>query len=467
MSEMPRPMGLHQRVDRQRRISRRQLLKAGAFVGGTALLSACAAPSTPAVDESARTAPVTAPSGGEKSLTVWAHRSFAPPADDVLIANINQWAEKNSVKLDLVAEIEVPIMNERTVAAIESGNLPDVFAVSGFRVALHYPANVYADLSELYKEMSDKHGGFFRTAEQVATIDGKQWVIPYSIDTSLTYYRQDILDKKGQKIPETWEEYVTVLKAAQTPPEIYGSGIALNKQATDAESTFGTMMHSFGAHFVAEDGKTLTVNTPEMEQFLEFVTGPFYQSGILPPGVFEWDNASNNKAYQEESVISIENPASVLVWLLNNKPELAKATAIRNPPAGPKGRFSQAYARVNWAVSNRSSKDKQALGMDLIRYLLEPDQFEPWISKAFAAPAAKRYESMELWKDPQRAAFLESAKNGIMTGYPGPITVAATELDSRAPVVSMILRVLVDKFSIKDAIAEAEKVAKDVYSKYY
>lgn len=449
------------------RLSRRRFLKASALASGATLLAACAAPpAAPAADKPAEAAPTTAPAAGEKSLTVWAHRSFAPPADDVLIANINRWAEQNGVKLDLVAEIEVPTMNERTVAAIESGNLPDVSAISGGRVALHYPANVYTDLSDLYKEMSDKYGGFFRPAEQTATIDGKQWVLPYSIDTSLMYYRQDILDEKGQKIPETWEEYVTVLKAAQTPPDIYGAGIPLNKQATDGESTFGMMMHSFGAHFVAEDGKTLTVNTPEMKQFLEFVTGPFYESGILPPGVFEWDNAGNNKAYQEETVISIDNPASVLVWALDNKPELAKVTTIKSLPAGPKGQFASAGTRVAWAVFNKSPEDKQAMGRDLLRYLMEPAQFEPWIAKAFAAPAVKQYESMDIWKDPQRAGFLEGAKNGIMTGYPGPITPAASELDSRVPVVSMILRVLVDKFSVDDAIAEAEKVANDVYSKY-
>jgi len=90
MSETPHPSNSCQLG---RRISRRQLLKAGAFMSGTALLAACAAPpAAPAVDKSAEAAPTTAPAAAEKSLTVWAHRSFAPPADDVLIANINRWA---------------------------------------------------------------------------------------------------------------------------------------------------------------------------------------------------------------------------------------------------------------------------------------------------------------------------------------------------------------------------------------
>ena len=81
-------------------LSRRGFLKAAGGVSAVAFLAACA--------------PVGAPGGGgaspdeDKSLEVWAHRSFAPPADDVLLANIERWAEDNGVDLELVAEIEVP-----------------------------------------------------------------------------------------------------------------------------------------------------------------------------------------------------------------------------------------------------------------------------------------------------------------------------------------------------------------------
>ena len=41
------------------------------------------------------------------------------------------------------------------MAAIESKALPDVSAVSGGRVPMHYPANIYVDVSDLYGEFSD------------------------------------------------------------------------------------------------------------------------------------------------------------------------------------------------------------------------------------------------------------------------------------------------------------------------
>jgi ABC-type glycerol-3-phosphate transport system substrate-binding protein len=442
------------------KLTRRSFLRMAGGATGLVALAACAPVAAPAGEGGA--APAEA-----KSLSVWAHRSFAPPADDILLANIDKWGKDNGVELEVVAEIEVPTMNDRLMAAVESKVLPDVSAVSGGRVPLHYPAGVYLDVSDLYKEFADQYGGFFRAGEETVTIDGKQWAIPYSIDSSLMYYRKDILDEKGLSIPDTWENYAETMKAAQTPPDIYGVGLALNKAATDCNGTFTNMLYSYGATLVAEDGQTITVNSDETRAWLNFVVEGMYNQDLFPPDAFEWDNAANNAAYQDETAISINNPASVLVWMLDNKPELAQVTAIEALPAGPAGSFNSAGTRVAWALFNTSPADKQELGKDLLRYLMEPAQFEPWIAKAFAAPAVVQYETMEIWSDPQRAGFLDAAKNGVLGGYPGPLTVAYSELDTFVPCTSMVLRVIVDGWTVDEAIEEAEQVAKEIYAKYY
>ncbi len=445
------------------KLTRRGFLKASGGVSAAMLLAACAPAVTP-------TTPSTGEAGAQpaaaNSLTVWAHRSFAPPADDVLLAQIDTWATENNVEVELVAEIDVPTMNDRLMAAVESKVLPDISAVAGGRVALHYPANLYADVSDLFGEFDEQYAGYFRAASQTATIDGAQWVIPWSVDTSLMYYRTDILESKSLAIPATWEEYAQTMLAAQNPPETYGAGIALNKEAGDCNSTYTMMLYAYGASYVAEDGTTIVINSPETRNWLNFVVDGMYNQGIFPPGAFEWDNASNNAAYQDESAVSINNPASVLVWMLENKPELADVTAIQALPAGPAGAFSSAGTRLAWAIFNTSAPEKQELSKDMLRYLQAPEQYEPWIQLAFAAPALGAFESMEVWQDPKRAGFLDAAKNGVLAGYPGPITPAFAELDSLMPSTSMVLRVIIDGWTVDEAVEEAEQVALDVYSKY-
>lgn len=450
-------------MSQAKRLSRRDFLRlAGGAVSVTAL-AACAP----------MAAPGAAPAGGDASapaqvtdMTVWVIRSFAPPADDVLIANVEAWAEQNSIELDLVAEIEVPTLNERLAAAIESQNLPDVAEIAGDRISLHYPSGLFADMSALYAEIGEQYGGFFDVADKTATIDGAQWAIPYSISSSLMHIRKDILDANGLAIPSTWEEYVEVMAAAQNPPDLYGAGIGLNQAAGDSENTFNLMRLSYGSTNTDETGRNITINSDETRQWLDFVVNTMYAANIFPPDVFEWDNASNNAAYQNESVISVHNPASVLVWLKDNKPELAAATAIAGTPAGPQGAFNSAGVRVAWTTFTTVPADKQEKGNELIRYLFEPAQYEPWIQLAFAAPPVEQYSTMEMWSDPQNAGFLDAARTGVLGGHPGPITPASAELGTRNPSLTMVLRVVVDGWTIDEAVEEAEQVATDIYSKY-
>ncbi|MEX1019232.1 MAG: extracellular solute-binding protein [Litorilinea sp.] len=441
-------------------LSRRAFLKASAGAAATAALAACVPAAAPA-GEGGASEPAPA-----RNLTVWAHRSFAPPADEILLNNIQTWATENGVDLELVAEIEVPTMNDRLVAAIESGNLPDMSAIAGGRIALHYPANIYADVSDLYADLAEEYGGFFRPAEQMATIDGSQWVIPYSIDTSLMHYRQDILDENGLSVPTTWDEFVNAMETAQNPPDLYGAGIGLNLAAGDAENTFKLMLLGFGGAWSNEAGNEIVINSEATHEWLNYVITNIWERGILPPNAFEYDNATNNADYQNGSVIAVHNPASVLVWLLENNPEMAANTAIAGVPAGPEGAFNSAGIRVCWSIFNSASEENQQLSGDLLRYLWEPAQYEPWIALAFASPALAQYEEMEMWDDPQRAGFLEAAKTGVLSAHPSPITPASSELLSRNPTLAMVLRVIIDEWTMEEAIAEAETVAMDIYSKY-
>jgi multiple sugar transport system substrate-binding protein len=440
--------------------SRRTFLKVSGSAAAMAALAACAPAAAPTG------APGAAPPAEARSLTVWAHRSFAPPADEILLNNIETWARENNVDLDLVAEIEVPTMNERLVAAIESRNLPDLSAIAGGRIALHYPANIYADVSDLYAELAEEYGGFFMPAELMATIDDRQWVIPYSVDTSLMHYRRDILEENGLDVPETWDDFVHAMETAQEPPDLYGFGLGLNLAAGDSENTFRLMLLSYGGAWTDESGTEITINSEETRTWLNYVISEFWERGILPPNTFEYDNATNNADYQNGSVVAVHNPASVLVWLEENNPEMADATAIASLPAGPEGAFNSAGIRVSWGIMNTSSEQNQELSKDLLRYLWEPEQYEPWIALAFASPALAQYEQMEMWSDPQRAGFLEAAKTGVLAAHPGPITPASSELGSRNPTLAMVLRVVIDGYTVEEAIEEAEQVALDIYSKY-
>ena len=184
-------------------------------------------------------------------------------------------------------------------------------------------------------------------------------------------------------------------------PTCTASASRSNLQATDCQNTFNLMHYGFGGSMVAEDGMTIVVNSQETRDWLDYVvnhsTPRIVPAQRLRMGQFR----ATTRPTRDETVISAHNPASILVWLLDNKPEIAEVTSIHGLPGGDAGAFNSAGVRVSWAIMNTSAEQQQGLGADLLRYLMEPEQFEPWIALAFAAPAVAQYESMEMWQDPQ------------------------------------------------------------------
>jgi multiple sugar transport system substrate-binding protein len=402
--------------------------------------------------------------GGDK-LTIWTDATFAPPSDDFQTEQINAWAKSKNIEVEITRETGDNVQ-QKLQAAVESKQLPDVSQADVGRFTLFYPAGIFTDVSDLYGEFSKAWGGFYGPAEKTVTKEGKQFLLPYSIDSNLFLYRKDILDAGGVKeAPKTWEELIDVAKKLQTPPNLYGLGFQFNKAGTDAESTFRMMGYDYGAYIVKEDGKLGNVKSPEMLQTLTLIKKT-WDMGIYPPGVTGWDNAGNNTALQDEKVIFIHNPASPLVWFRTNKPDMLPKIGVMGVPAGPKANLNQAYVRDGFAVMNTGNQKRMDLSKDLMRFLYSQDVYRGWMNLAFPAPAVAGMEDLAIWKNPQRKGFLDAAKTGILDGYPGPPTPAYSEFNTRTPMINAATRMAVDGWPPEQALDELAKTAEDVWSKY-
>ncbi len=437
-----------------RRLSRRGALK---LAGGAALLSAFSAPLASCGGVGG---------GGREKLTIWTDATFAPPSDDYQTQVIQDWATSKNVDVEVTREPGGDVQ-KKLQAAVESKQFPDISQVDDGRYTLLYPSGVFLDVTDMFKEVSAPYGGFYKVAQQAPTKDGKQGMLPYSIDSSLILYRKDILDANGLQPPKTWDELYDQAARLQKPPELYGVGFQLNPAGTDAEGTYSMMALSFGASLVAADSKTITINSPEMLTFINYVKKQ-WDRGVYPPGVTGWDNAANNTNFQEERLVFINNPASPLVWARQNKPELLPKIGVASMPAGPTGKaFASAYIRDGWALFKNTPEKRQTLAKDLLRHLYSKEIYTKWIELAFPSPAVMGMENLDIWKNPQRGAFLEAAKTGVLGGYPGEPTPANAELGTRTPFLTMLGRVIIEKWEPKRAIEEMDKVAKEIYSKYY
>jgi multiple sugar transport system substrate-binding protein len=128
----------------------------------------------------------------------------------------------------------------------------------------------------------DDVGAFFRDFSQ--KYNGKDYMITFDGDFHMMYYRKDILEAAGQKVPTTWDEYLAVAKATHGQdmngdgnPD-FGSCIAKKRNAQSywfVTDVVGSMTQSKGtsqgAFFNTKD-MTPLVNNDAFRKALDFLT---------------------------------------------------------------------------------------------------------------------------------------------------------------------------------------------------
>lgn len=444
-------------------LSRRDFLKLTGGAATVGLLAACAPAATPGGSGEP---------GAANNLEFWLWNTFAPPADEVMQEKLNEWAAANGVTLELSRDSDGN-QQQKIMPAIEGGTLPDAMFVGSGPALQMTDAQALDPLTDLFPEIGAAHGGWQPRLEEYVTRDGAIHFLPYSIDTPMFYYREDILAEAGIEAPEgqwTWDQVREIGMQAQefsasAGTDMVGWGFGVVQQQHDAWCN--DLFRNFGADIWDESGQKIILADEMMEEAtraLNFAKEA-WDMGLFPADAASWDWASNNKAYQEDQAITVINAASVYVWAVENRPELAEVTGLAPKPKDIRD-TTDAGLRYTVVMSKESSNKGTA--MDLITALYSSEIYAPWLEKGFVANVLSEYNDLPMWEG-KRAAFNLAAQIGTYGGYPAPFDNAAmAELNGpNEPTGSMMVRVLLDGWTPEEAINESDEFAKRVFEKYF
>lgn len=446
-----------------RPLSRRGFLRMSAMTAAGAALVACVAP-TPGGGGSAPAA--------DKSLSFWMWNTFAPDADELMQTKLNEWADANGVSIELSRDADSN-MATKILPAIEGGTLPDAMFVDAGNALRLTDAQALDPVTDLFPEIGAAHGGWQPRLEEYVTRDGAIHFLPYSIDTPMVQFRQDLLEEAGITVPEgqwTWDQTRDLaLQASQYTEEqgnkLFGWGFGVVKLQHDGWCD--DLFRNFGADVWDETGTKIILADEKMAEAtraLNFVKEA-WDMGLFPPDAPAYDYAANNKAYLEKQALLVINAASIYVSATQSDPELAEATGLAPKPKDARDTTS---AGLRYTVVMAKDSDNKETATDLLTALFTNDIYAPWLEKGFVANVLSEYDALPMWTG-KRAAFNLAAQIGTYGGYPAPYdTAAMAELGSADPPVgSMVVRVLIDGWTPEDAIAEADAFAKRVFEKYY
>jgi trehalose/maltose transport system substrate-binding protein len=234
-------------------------------------------------------------------------------------------------------------------------------------------ANQLVDLTDQMKDIS---GNYFPSIIESQTVDGKLVALPLFTDAPALFYRKDLLDKYGAKVPTTWQEMAETAKMIQDKEREAGNkdmwGFVFQGNAYEGLTcdALEWVKSSGGGQIVEADG-TISINNPKAAAALDTVKG--WVGTISPPGVLAYQEEESRGVWQTGNAVFMRNwPYAYALGNSDDSPIKGKFD-VATLPAGNGDGDKPAATLGGWnlAVSKYSKNPEAAI--KLVRFLSSPE----------------------------------------------------------------------------------------------
>jgi ABC-type glycerol-3-phosphate transport system substrate-binding protein len=377
---------------------------------------------------------------GTLTLGCWDH--WVPGANNTLTKLCNEWGEKNKVEVKIDYITSQGEKDKLTAAAeAQAGTGHDIMSHRDWNIQVHQ--RVLEPLDEVVNELIKQYGPISPVAEYLARIKGTWRGVPTTVGSQvkpccsrIDLYKQhcdlDLTkiypasDSRDQKLVDTWNWDLYVKTAEQLHKAGFPVGLPMG-QTSDAVDWVGALFRSYGSMMIDEKDN-IKVNSDETRAALEYMKKLM---AVNAPGVYAWDDASNNRWLITGKGSSIMNPPSAWSVAKRESPKVAENCWTHDMPRGPKGRFvgQLPFFYGVWAFSPNKSAAK-----DLLLYISEKESARQLVaaSNGYDLPSFKSFYDFDTWKTvepPVGTVYNYPPRGGdeqtSITGYPARPDVAS------------------------------------------
>jgi ABC-type glycerol-3-phosphate transport system substrate-binding protein len=390
-----------------------------------------------------------APAYAQQTAIHWLRwNDFVPASDQLLKTKIAPQCEKDlGIKLNIEG-INANDIQARITSAVQSGSGPDVILALSNWPQLY--ADSVADVSDVAEEIGKAQGGFYDLFKIVAQNNGKWLGVPWTIVAGLLTSRKSWFEEAGyavDKVPGTWDEYRAAgkkLKAAGHP-----FGQTAGHTFGDAPSFWYPFLWSFGGREIADDKKTVVLDSKETVESVKFAVA--FWNDCCDPGGLAWDDSSNNRAFLAGTISSTNNGASIYIEA-KRKPDsyqTEKGKPMKDDvfhtrlPKGPAGQFIYPTPMTDMVMGY--SKNQKA-AKDFLRWVNSKPVFAEWFTsqQGFCTGATTDWEKDPVWNaDPVLLPFKDAGRISTRyAGFAGPSNRAAAETVTKYIITDMYAKAI-------------------------
>lgn len=278
-------------------------------------------------------------------------------------------------------------------------------------------AEQLVDLSEAAKDLVPKH---LPAVIQSQTVNGKLVALPLFTDAPALYYRKDLLQKHGVRVPKTWEELTETARKIQDAERAEGKGdlwgfVWQGNAYEGLTCNALEWIRSFGGGQIVEPDGTISVNNEKAAAALDLAES--WIGTISPQGVLAYQEEEARGVWQTGNAVFMRNWP--YAYSLGNGADSAVKGRFDVAPLPSGGENDSSAATLggwNVGVSKYSEHKEEAISLAL--FLAGPD-----VQKQRAIMASSLPTIVKLYDDPDIAAaqpIIPRWKDVLLGAVPRP-----------------------------------------------
>ena len=263
---------------------------------------------------------------------------------------------------------------------------------------------------------------------------GALYGVPLNGNIQLLFYRADLYQQAGLKVPETWDQLMANAQKLHNPPAIVGMVFRGARSASDISYDWMPYLHSHnGALFKDERAGdfTVTINSPEAKKALDTYVDMAKKVGPPNPG-------SYGQAQVIQALVTgkaAHGTPVIAAWSQMDDPTKSAVVGKINVavlPRGPGGKPAPTLGHFIGAIPNNIPKERQVAALAFLKWF-QTAQAQQIVAAAGAPPIRRDVLESELSKKPEHRwmkAMVDSAPfpRSMYSVPEGPQIVSVLEL---------------------------------------
>jgi multiple sugar transport system substrate-binding protein len=421
------------------------------------------------------------------TATVWWVQGFAEEEDIAFKQMVADYEKASGNKID-DSIVPFAAMRQKEVAAVTSGDVPDIINVGDYYFAVLSAWNDQlvdlSDVIETQKSLFTPTALSTVNAYNNASKKRSYYMIPHRVGVVPFHLWKSLVEKAGYKtddIPKTWDAFLDFFKPmqaklrAQGTRNIYAYSFQISAVGFDEIFTFDHFNIAYGGqNIVTPDGRLHTDDPQIREAAIKAITRltSAYKEGFIPPSAMNWnDNDDNNAFHAKLVVMDFDGTISTEVALWKEKEDYNDILTL-GLPLSNEGKPLPSVIGVATAVIPKGAKNI-ITAKEFLKYSIEPKVLAAYLKAGlgrFLPPMRSIVDNDKaFWLDPNNEPLAAYTKQGVLGPTIPPYEVynpARADVSTEHVFANAMADVINNGVTPEAAIDKAFKRCEAIFAKY-